>query len=88
MRALDNLFFLKKAVVRQCVKNVNFYFDILDIKKETLRSQCGSSHPFFCLATFYSKIELGCTAMAIFKYIEKKGYEGKYTILREYCKNK
>lgn len=34
------------------------------------------------------KIELGCTAMAIFKYIEKKGYEGKYTILREYCKNK
>lgn len=34
------------------------------------------------------KMELGCTAMAIFKYIEKKGYEGKYTILREYCKNK
>lgn len=34
------------------------------------------------------KIELGCTAMAIFKYIEKKGYEGKYTILREYCKKK
>ena len=26
--------------------------------------------------------------MAIFKYIEKKGYEGKYTILREYCKIK
>ncbi|WP_256090107.1 hypothetical protein, partial [Staphylococcus aureus] len=26
---------------------VNFYFDVLDIKKETLRSQCGSSHPFF-----------------------------------------
>ncbi|MDJ1110600.1 IS21 family transposase, partial [Macrococcus caseolyticus] len=34
------------------------------------------------------KIELGCTAMAIFKYIEKKGYKGRYTILREYCKNK
>ena len=34
------------------------------------------------------KIELGYTAMAIFKYIEKKGYEGKYTILREYCKYK
>lgn len=34
------------------------------------------------------KVELGCTAMAIFKYIEKKGYEGKYTILREYCKDK
>ncbi len=26
--------------------------------------------------------------MAIYKYITKKGYEGKYTILREYCKNK
>ncbi|WP_437212835.1 hypothetical protein, partial [Staphylococcus aureus] len=24
-----------------------FYFDVLDMKKETLRSQCGSSHPFF-----------------------------------------
>lgn len=34
------------------------------------------------------KIELGCTAMAIFKYIEKKGYKGRYTILREYYKNK
>ncbi|WP_253955129.1 hypothetical protein [Staphylococcus pseudintermedius] len=33
------------------------------------------------------KLELGCTAMAIYKYISKKGYEGKYTILREYCKN-
>ncbi len=26
--------------------------------------------------------------MAIYKYISKKGYEGKYTILREYCNNK
>ncbi len=26
--------------------------------------------------------------MANYKYISKKGYEGKYTILREYCKNK
>ncbi len=33
------------------------------------------------------KLELGCTAMAIYKYITKKGYEGKYTILREYYKN-
>ncbi len=34
------------------------------------------------------KLELGCTAMAIYKYISKKGYEDKYTILREYCKDK
>lgn len=26
--------------------------------------------------------------MAIFKYMEKKGCEGKYNILQEYCKNK
>ncbi|HGO1901447.1 TPA: hypothetical protein ACOGGX_002483, partial [Staphylococcus aureus] len=42
-----------------------FYFATLDIKKETLRSQCGSSHPFFAwqrstlaerkLATFVAK---------------------------------
>lgn len=32
------------------------------------------------------KLELGCSAMAIFKFIEKKGFEGKYTIVRDYCK--
>ena len=33
------------------------------------------------------KLALGCSAKAIFKFIEKKGFEGKYTIVREYCKN-
>lgn len=32
------------------------------------------------------KLELGCSAMAIFKFIEKKGFEGKYSIVRDYCK--
>ena len=33
------------------------------------------------------KLLLGCSAKAIFKFIEKKGFEGKYTIVREYCKD-
>jgi transposase len=31
------------------------------------------------------KLELGCTAMAIFKFIQKKGFDGGYTIVREFC---
>jgi len=31
------------------------------------------------------KLELNCSAKAIFKFIEKKGFKGKYTIVREYC---
>lgn len=37
--------------------------------------------------TINDKLALGCSAKAIFKFIEKKGFEGKYTIVREYCKN-
>ena len=29
------------------------------------------------------KVNLGCTASSIFRFIEKKGYQGKYTIMRE-----
>ena len=32
------------------------------------------------------KVELGVTAIAIYKYLLKKGYEGKYTILKDYVK--
>ncbi|WP_191988768.1 transposase [Levilactobacillus fujinensis] len=31
------------------------------------------------------KIELSCSAMAIFKFIQKKGFTGQYTIVRDYC---
>lgn len=31
------------------------------------------------------KVENGCSAKSIFKFIEKKGFKGKYTIVREYC---
>lgn len=33
-----------------------------------------------------SKLDLGVSAMAIYKFIEKTGYQGKYTILREYAR--
>ena len=32
------------------------------------------------------KLELGVSGIAIYKYILKQGYEGKYTILRDYIK--
>lgn len=33
------------------------------------------------------KVKLGCTAMAIYKFILKKGYMGKYSILKVYVRN-
>lgn len=42
------------------------------------------------LDNFYSiienKVDEGCTFKSIFHFIVKKGFEGKYTIVREYCK--
>lgn len=32
------------------------------------------------------KLIMGCSAKSIFKFIEKKGFKGKYTTVREYCK--
>ncbi len=33
------------------------------------------------------KVEISCTYTAIFKFIQKRGYEGKYTILREFARS-
>jgi transposase len=33
-----------------------------------------------------SKLDLSCSAMAIFKFIQKKGFDGQYTIVKNYCK--
>lgn len=32
------------------------------------------------------KINLGCSAYSIFKFIEKKGFTGKYTIVKDFCR--
>ncbi len=31
------------------------------------------------------KLDLNCSAHSIYKFIQKKGFQGKYTIVREYC---
>lgn len=33
-----------------------------------------------------AKLEDNCSAMAIFKFIQKKGFTGKYSIVRDYCR--
>ncbi|WP_270744826.1 hypothetical protein [Lactococcus petauri] len=32
------------------------------------------------------KIVIGCTAISIFKFIQKLGFDGGYTIVKSYCK--
>ena len=36
--------------------------------------------------TIQDKMNLGCTAFSIFKFIEKQGFQGKYTIVKEFCR--
>ncbi|WP_191980467.1 hypothetical protein [Levilactobacillus namurensis] len=31
------------------------------------------------------KLGLNCSAQSIYKFIQKKGFQGKYIIVREYC---
>ena len=38
-------------------------------------------------AIIEEKVSLGCTASSIYHFIKKKGYEGRYTILREFIKS-
>lgn len=33
------------------------------------------------------KYTAGCSAMSIFKFIQKQGFTGRYTIVREFCRN-
>lgn len=33
------------------------------------------------------KYTAGCSAMSIFKFIQKRGFTGRYTIVREFCRN-
>ena len=35
--------------------------------------------------TIKAKLELNCSAMSIFKFIQKKGFQGQYTIVKTYC---
>lgn len=56
--------------------------NLSEVKQKTIRQS--KLDPFKQLIE--EKLLLGCSAKSIFKFIEKKGFEGKYTIVREYCK--
>lgn len=36
--------------------------------------------------TIDSKLELNCSAASIFKFIQKKGFTGSYTLVKDYCR--
>lgn len=69
-------------------RTVKRYYELGKINqlptRRKLNQQVSKLDPF--KAIIDEKLELGCSAMAIFKFIEKKGFEGKYTIVRDYCK--
>lgn len=62
-------------------RTVKRYFeqDIVPIRKITKPSKLD---PYKSIIE--EKVKIGCTATSIYKFIKKKGYEGKYTILRDY----
>ncbi|WP_137624781.1 IS21 family transposase [Lactiplantibacillus pingfangensis] len=53
------------------------------IKPATRKKRPSKLDPY--RAIIQDKLELNCSAQAIYKFIVKKGFEGKYTIVREYC---
>ena len=62
-------------------RTVKRYFeqDITPIRKITKPSKLDSYKPII-----EEKVKIGCTAASIYNFIKKKGYKGKYTILRDY----
>ena len=42
---------------------------------------------YFTLPIVKLKYEAGCTAMAIYRFIQKKGYTGGYTLVKTFCRN-
>ena len=65
-------------------RTVKRYFeqDVVPIRKITKPSKLDNFKTII-----EEKVNLGCTASSIFRFIEKKGYTGRYTILREYIKS-
>ena len=62
-------------------RTVKRYFeqDIVPIRKKLKPSKLD---PYRTIID--EKVKIGCTAKSIFEFIKKKGYSGKYTILRDY----
>lgn len=55
-----------------------------DSKKPSKRKQMPSKLDQF-KELIKDKLELNCSVTSIYKFIQNKGYTGKYTILRDYC---
>lgn len=60
-----------------------YYENDLSKKKAVPKKRPSKLDPFRSI--IQEKIELGCSASAIYRFIKKKGYEGKDSILRDYC---
>ena len=65
-------------------RTVKKYFeqDVVPIRKITKPSKLDMYK-----AIIEEKVGYGCTSSSIYHFIKKKGYDGKYTILREYAKS-
>lgn len=65
-------------------RTVKRYFENDDNKAPSKISRGSKLDPYKVIIN--DKLSLGCTMMSIYRFIREKGYCGKYTILKEYCK--
>lgn len=65
-------------------RTVKRYFeqDVVPIRKITKPSKLDPYR-----AIIEAKVDLGCTGSSIYHFIKKKGYDGKYSILRDYVRS-
>lgn len=65
-------------------RTVKRYFeqDVVPVRKNTKPSKLD---PYRTIIE--EKVSLGCTGSSIYHFIKKKGYDGKYTILRDYVRS-
>ena len=65
-------------------RTVKRYFeqDVVPTRKITMPSKLD---PYRTIIE--TKVELGCTGSSIYHFIKKKGYDGKYSILRDYVRS-
>ena len=72
-------------------RTVKTAYEKLSFKKDNSNEETTNRSRTSKLDSFkeiiHDKLALGCSAKAIYKFIEKQGFEGKYTIVREYCKH-
>lgn len=64
-------------------RTVKKYFEN-DVDEKTSRVYVSKLDPFKEIVK--EKVALGCTAYSIYKFIEKQGFKGKYTIVKNYCR--